>query len=65
MLRLSELTGEEWELSHEKIMNALEQTDPVENHEDSSLPSLTEEELKRKSKYAYIMLSYRIEDANE
>jgi DNA-binding transcriptional ArsR family regulator len=65
MVRLSELTGEEWELSHEKIMNALEQTDPVENHEDSSLPSLTEEELKRKSKYAYIMLSYRIEDANE
>jgi DNA-binding transcriptional ArsR family regulator len=65
MVRFSELTGEEWESSHRKIMNAFEdESDSAETYEDSSLPNLTEEERKRKSKYAYIMLSYKIDDVD-
>ena len=64
MISLPTLTGKEWEISHERMMKAIQEEPGEEsNFEDSSLPKLTEEQLNKKSKYAYIMLSYRIEDA--
>jgi DNA-binding transcriptional ArsR family regulator len=64
MISLPTLTGKEWETSHGRMMKAIrEEPVRVESFEDSSLPQLTEEELNKKSKYAYIMLSYRVEDA--
>ncbi|WP_066067926.1 winged helix-turn-helix domain-containing protein [Neobacillus soli] len=66
MISLPTLTGREWETSHERMMGAIrEQSDGDEKLEESSLPNLTEEELNKKSKYAYIMLSYRVDDAVE
>lgn len=64
MISLPVLTGEEWELSHERMMWSVRGSQE-EKFEDSSLPKLTEEQLKKKSKYAYIMLTYRIDDTHE
>lgn len=64
MINLPELTGREWETSHDRMMRAIRDN----NHsqiEDVNLPHLTEEQLNTKSKYAYILLSYRIDDAKE
>ena len=63
MISLPELTGQEWESSHERMMKAIREKDEGK-YEDSSLPNLTEEQRQQKSKYAYIMLSYRINDAD-
>jgi DNA-binding transcriptional ArsR family regulator len=66
MISLPTLTGREWETSHERMMRSIrEQPNQVETIEESSLPNLTEEQLNQKSKYAYIMLSYRVDDADE
>ncbi|MFJ5713846.1 helix-turn-helix domain-containing protein [Neobacillus sp. NPDC093127] len=64
MISLPTLTGREWETSHERMMRSIhdDQANQVETIEDSSLPKLTEEQLNQKSKYAYIMLSYRVDD---
>jgi DNA-binding transcriptional ArsR family regulator len=64
MISLPELTGKEWEASIERMMNSIRKNTEGKL-EDSSLPNLTEEQLNQKSKYAYIMLSYRIDDANQ
>lgn len=64
MISLPELTGREWETSHDRMMKAIREHGN-EDIEELKTPRLTEEELNKKSKYAYIMLSYRIEDANE
>jgi DNA-binding transcriptional ArsR family regulator len=64
MISLPELTGREWELSHERMMKSIRERDN-EDIEEFKLPKLTEEQLNKKSKYAYIMLSYRIDDADE
>jgi len=64
MISLPTLTGREWETSHERMMSSIrEQTDEQKIIEEPSLPTLTEVELNKKSKYAYIMLSYRVDDA--
>ncbi|MEH7308477.1 winged helix-turn-helix domain-containing protein [Neobacillus drentensis] len=64
MISLPTLTGKEWKTSQGRMMKAIrEETAEQESFEDSSLPHLTEDELNKKSKYAYIMLSYRVEDA--
>ncbi|CAH2714356.1 hypothetical protein BACCIP111895_01519 [Neobacillus rhizosphaerae] len=66
MISLPTLTGKEWETSQGRMFRSIrEQPDQQETFEDSSLPSLSEEQLNKKSKYAYIMLSYRIDDAND
>jgi hypothetical protein len=66
MISLPTLTGREWETSHERMMRSIrEQPNQVETIEESGLPNLTEEQLNQKSKYAYIMLSYRVDDADE
>lgn len=66
MISLPTLTGKEWETSHERVMRSIrDQTDGEEKFEESSLPNLTEEQQNQKSKYAYILLSYRIDDAHE
>jgi DNA-binding transcriptional ArsR family regulator len=60
------LTRKEWEASHERMMGTIvEQTEQQENSEESSWPPLTEEQLNQKSKYAYILLSYRVDDVLE
>jgi len=64
MISLPTLTGKEWETSHVRMMSSIrEQTDEQKIIEEPSLPTLTEVELNKKSKYAYIMLSYRVDDA--
>lgn len=62
MINLPELTGREWETSHERMMNAIRENN-LTKIEEVSLPQLTEDQLNAKSKYAYILLSYRIDDA--
>jgi DNA-binding transcriptional ArsR family regulator len=64
MISLPELTGREWEASHERMMRAIRDRDN-EDIEELKPPNLSEEELNKKSKYAYIMLSYRIDDAKD
>lgn len=64
MISLPTLTGKEWEASNGRMLTAIrEETDQEESFEESRLPKLTEEELHKKSKYAYILLSYRVDDA--
>ncbi|WP_312468991.1 winged helix-turn-helix domain-containing protein [Neobacillus sp.] len=66
MISLPTLTGKEWETSQGRMFRSIrEQPDQQETFEDSSLPNLSEEQLNKKSKYAYIMLSYRVDDAND
>jgi len=58
------VNGREWEFSHERLMRSIREQNGEENQlKNSNLPNLTEEHLNHKSKYAYIMLSYRVEDA--
>lgn len=64
MVSLPELTGREWETSHDRVMRSIREKNDVKP-EEASLGHLTEEQLNRKSKYAYILLSYRIDDAEE
>jgi DNA-binding transcriptional ArsR family regulator len=64
MISLPTLTGREWETSHGRMMRSIrEESDQQGSFDDSSLPKLSEEDRNKKSKYAYIMLSYRVEDA--
>ncbi|MDR6121840.1 DNA-binding transcriptional ArsR family regulator [Bacillus sp. SLBN-46] len=64
MISLPTLTGREWETSHGRMMRSIrEETEQQGSFDDSSLPKLSEEDRNKKSKYAYIMLSYRVEDA--
>ncbi|NHM32571.1 winged helix-turn-helix domain-containing protein [Neobacillus terrae] len=57
LLKLSEMTGQEWVLSQERIMKSLKAENDLK---EVPTPSLTEEQLNMKSKYAYFLLSYRI-----
>ena len=57
LLRFSEMTGQEWVLSQEKIMKTFNAENDLK---EVPIPSLTEEQLNNKSKYAYFLLSYRI-----
>ncbi|WML59255.1 winged helix-turn-helix domain-containing protein [Neobacillus sp. PS2-9] len=64
MISLPTLTGREWETSHDRMMRSIrEESEQQGSFEDYSLPKLSEEDRNKKSKYAYIMLSYRVEDA--
>jgi DNA-binding transcriptional ArsR family regulator len=64
MISLPTLTGREWETSHGRMMRSIRgETEQQESFDDSILPKLSEEDRNKKSKYAYIMLSYRVEDA--
>ncbi|WP_413307650.1 winged helix-turn-helix domain-containing protein [Bacillus sp. 1P10SD] len=64
MISLPTLTGREWETSHGRMMRSIrEESEQQGSFDDSSLPKLSEEDKNKKSKYAYIMLSYRVEDA--
>jgi DNA-binding transcriptional ArsR family regulator len=63
-ISLTELTGKEWMASHERMLHSIREN-ANEKAEDSNSPRLTEEQLNQKSKYAYIMLSYRIDDAEK
>ena len=64
MISLPTLTGREWETSHGRMMRSIrEESEQQGSFDDSSLPKLSEEDRNKKSKYAYIMLSYRVEDA--
>jgi DNA-binding transcriptional ArsR family regulator len=64
MISLPELSGREWETSHDRMMRSIREKSEV-NQEEPDLQHLSEEHLNKKSKYAYILLSYRIEDAEE
>lgn len=64
MISLPTMTGREWETSHGRMLRSIREESGREGSVDeSNLPKLTEEERNKKSKYAYIMLSYRVEDA--
>jgi DNA-binding transcriptional ArsR family regulator len=64
MISLPTLTGREWETSHDRMMRSIrEESEQQGSFDDYSLPKLSEEDRNKKSKYAYIMLSYRVEDA--
>ena len=64
MISLPTLTGREWETSHGRMMRSIrEESEQQGSFDDYSLPKLSEEDRNKKSKYAYIMLSYRVEDA--
>ncbi|MEH7439075.1 winged helix-turn-helix domain-containing protein [Neobacillus drentensis] len=64
MISLPTLTGREWETSHGRMMRSIrEESEQESSFDDYSLPKLSEEDRNKKSKYAYIMLSYRVEDA--
>lgn len=63
MISLPTMTGREWETSHGRMLQSIREiNDPDGSFDDSSLPKLTEEQRNKKSKYAYIMLSYRVDD---
>ena len=64
MISLPTLTGREWETSHDRMMRSIrEESEQQGSFDDYSLRKLSEEDRNKKSKYAYIMLSYRVEDA--
>lgn len=66
-ISFNKMTGKEWNNSHNRMLRAIkEEVNPSEDVKEVPLPSdLTEEQMNKKSKYAYFLLSYRIDDTAE
>ncbi|MFT4412399.1 helix-turn-helix domain-containing protein [Fredinandcohnia humi] len=65
-INFSEMTGKEWLESTNRMLKAMKnrKTQIVPQNENENEPQfkLTPEQLKEKSKYAYVILSYRVDD---
>ncbi|MCA1031218.1 helix-turn-helix domain-containing protein [Bacillus timonensis] len=64
-INFSEKTGREWVESMDRIRNAVGGELSKEDDTTTEEAGFTAEELDRKSRYAYVTLSYRIDDAKD
>lgn len=64
-ISFANMTGKEWLGSNERMLKAIkEQPSDIKNekNDDDSQYDLTPEQLEKKSKYAFVILSYRVDD---
>ncbi|MFD1738934.1 helix-turn-helix domain-containing protein [Bacillus salitolerans] len=67
-INFSHMTGREWKQSHNRMLHAMRdrgEENQLQMVNDDQQKQLSEEELEAKSKYAYFILSYRIDDAKD